>query len=68
MLLELAPVAPLHFNVNSYMKSKKLSGLEVSGYGYVIFTEAKLKNYEETNAKITEEENARINNSFLIKI
>lgn len=59
MLLELAPVAPLHFNVNSYMKSKKLSGLEVSGYGYVIFTEAKLKNYEETNAKITEEENAR---------
>lgn len=59
MLLELAPVAPLHFNVNSYMKSKKLSGLEVSGYGYVIFTEAKLKNYEETNAIITEEENAR---------
>ncbi|MBQ7896958.1 MAG: peptide ABC transporter substrate-binding protein [Clostridia bacterium] len=59
MLLELAPVAPLHFNVNSYLKSKKLSGLEVSGYGYVIFTEAKLKNYEETNAKITEEENAR---------
>lgn len=59
MLLELAPVVPLHFNVNSYMKSKKLSGLEVSGYGYVIFTEAKLKNYEETNAIITEEENAR---------
>ena len=59
MLLELAPVAPLHFNVNSYIKSKKLSGLEVSGYGYVIFTEAKLKNYEETNAIITEEENAR---------
>ena len=58
-LLELAPVAPLHFNVNSYMKSKKLSGLEVSGYGNIIFTEAKLKNYEETNAIITEKENAR---------
>ncbi len=59
MLLDLAPVAPLHFNVNSYMKSKKLSGLEVSGYGYLIFTDAKLKNYEETNAIIIAEEDAR---------
>ena len=41
------------------MKSKKLSGIEFSGYGYAIFTDAQLKNYEETNAIITEEENAR---------
>ncbi len=59
MLISLAPIAPLHFNVNSYMKSKKLSGLEVSGYGYLIFTDAKLKNYEETNAIIQAEEDAR---------
>lgn len=59
MLLELSPVVPLHFNVNSYMKSSKLSGIEVSGYGYFIFTDAKLKNYEETNAVILAEEEAR---------
>ncbi|MBR6633377.1 MAG: peptide ABC transporter substrate-binding protein [Clostridia bacterium] len=59
MLIDLCPVAPLHFNVNSYMKSKKLSNLEFSGYGFTIFTEAKLKNYEESNAVIIAEEEAR---------
>ena len=59
MLLELAPVAPLHFNVASYLKSKKLSGLEVSGFGYVTFTDTQLKNYEESNAEIIAEEDAR---------
>ncbi len=58
MLLELCPVAPLHFNTTSYLKSKKLSGLEVSGFGYTIFTNAKLKNYDESNAVFTERENA----------
>ncbi len=59
MLLELAPVAPLHFNTASYLKSKKLSGLEISGFGYTTFTDAKLKNYEESNAQIIAEEEAR---------
>lgn len=59
MLLEDCPVAPLHFNVASYMKSNKLSNLEFSGYGYTVFTDAKLKNYEESNAIIIAEEEAR---------
>ncbi len=58
MLLELCPVAPLQFNVASYMKSSKLSGLEVSGYGYTIFTGTKLKNYEDSNAEILAAEEA----------
>lgn len=59
MLIKEAPVAPLHFNVANYMKSKKLSGLETSGFGYTTFTKAKLKNYEESNEKIIAEEDAR---------
>ncbi|MBE6700286.1 MAG: peptide ABC transporter substrate-binding protein [Ruminococcaceae bacterium] len=58
MLLELSPVAPLHFNVNSYLKSKKLSKLDTSGYGYTIFKNAKLKNYKESNAVILAQEEA----------
>lgn len=58
-LVDLCPIAPLHFNVNSYLASDKLDDLEVSGYGYTIFTEAELDDYEETNKVIIEEENRR---------
>ncbi len=59
MLIDLCPVVPLQFNTTSYLKSRKLSGLEVSGYGYTIFTDAKLSGYEKSNAKIIAEEDAR---------
>ncbi len=45
-LLALMPVVPLVFNQNYYVAHKDFKKLEYSTYGYVVLTEAKLKDYE----------------------
>lgn len=49
MLMADAPVAPLFFEKASYMVSKDLSKVKVNYRGAKIFTEAKLKHYEDIN-------------------
>ena len=57
MLIDEAPIVPIMFNVNYAFKSKLLSGFEFDGFGNIIFTEVKLKNYEEYLPKQEEESN-----------
>lgn len=45
-LLALMPVVPLVFNQNYYVAHKDFKKLEYSTYGYVVLTDAKLKDYE----------------------
>ena len=40
------PVVPLVFNQNYYVVHKDFKKLEYSTYGYVVLTDAKLKDYE----------------------
>lgn len=47
MLLEDMPVIPLTFGQTYYVKSRKLSGLTTTYYGYPLFTRASLKNYQD---------------------
>ncbi|MBE6592614.1 MAG: hypothetical protein E7642_01325 [Ruminococcaceae bacterium] len=46
ILLEDMPVIPIVFNKTITMKSKDLSKVDFSYYGYAIFTKTKLKDYE----------------------
>ena len=42
------PVIPLIFNQNFYVVNKSyLKGLDVNYYGYTLFTDARLKKYEQ---------------------
>ena len=43
------PAIALVFYSHNYMASKDLKGLDVSPYGYTVFTNATLKNYDEKN-------------------
>lgn len=52
------PAIALAFYSHNYMASKELKGLDVSPYGYTIFTEATLKNYDEKNEAYLEAEKA----------
>lgn len=45
-LLSLMPVIPLVFNQNYYIAHKDLKKIEFSPYGFTVWTDAKLKNYE----------------------
>lgn len=47
ILMEELPIIPIVFNMNATLMSKELSKADVSYYGVPIFTELKLKNYEE---------------------
>ena len=47
ILLNDMPVIPIVFNKTITMKSKELSKIEYSYYGFAIFTKTKLKNYED---------------------
>lgn len=49
LLAEDCPAISLVFYSHSYLASSQLKGLEVSPYGYTVFTEAKLKGYEKKN-------------------
>ncbi len=49
LMAEECPAIALTFYTNNYLASSELKGLEISPYGYVDFTEAKLKNYAEKN-------------------
>ncbi len=46
MLIDEAPIVPLYYNQNFYYSSAELSELELDGFGHIVFTEAKLKDYE----------------------
>ncbi|MBR4288034.1 MAG: hypothetical protein IKT50_01190 [Clostridia bacterium] len=50
MLAEDCPAIALAFYTNNYLASSELKGLETSPYGFTIFTDAELKNYDEKNA------------------
>jgi ABC-type transport system substrate-binding protein len=45
-LLALMPIVPLVFNQNYYIINKDLKKIEFSPYGFTVWTDAKLKNYE----------------------
>jgi ABC-type transport system substrate-binding protein len=49
LLAEDCPAIALTFYSNAYLASSELKGLDVSPYGYTLFTEAKLKGYEKKN-------------------
>ncbi len=49
LLAEDCPAIALTFYSNAYLASSDLKGLDVSPYGYTLFTEAKLKGYEKKN-------------------
>ncbi len=59
LLAEDCPVIALTFYAHNYMASKELKGLEVSPYGYTIFTEATLKKYAEKNEAYLEAQKAK---------
>ena len=46
LLIEEMPVAPIVFNQNFCFISKDLSGVKIDGFGNFVFTDAKLKKYE----------------------
>ncbi len=54
LLAEDCPAIALTFYTNNYLASSDLKGLEVSPYGYTLFTEAKLKNYDKKNKAFVE--------------
>ena len=47
ILIDAMPIVPLVFNQNFGFASKELKKVEVNGFGYFIFKDAKLKNYED---------------------
>ena len=47
MLLADMPIIPLMFNQSFYVKHKNLRKLDVNYWGFTIFTQAKLRNYED---------------------
>ena len=49
LLAEDCPAIALTYYSHNYLASSDLKGLEVSPYGYTLFTEAKLKGYEKKN-------------------
>lgn len=49
VLAEDCPAIALTFYAHSYLASSELKDLEVSPYGYTLFTDAKLKGYEKKN-------------------
>ncbi len=49
ILAEDCPAIALTFYSHSYLASSELKGLDVSPYGYTLFTDAKLKGYAEKN-------------------
>lgn len=57
VLAELAPVAPLYFNVNINI-TKEITGLTYSKYGTTIFTKANLKNYNKYSTEEVTTESA----------
>lgn len=54
IMAEDCPAIALTFYSHAYLASSDLKGLDVSPYGYTIFTEAKLKNYKDKNAAYLE--------------
>lgn len=46
LLVEDAPIMPIYYNQNFYYSSGELSSFDFDGFGHVVFTEAKLKDYE----------------------
>lgn len=56
LLLEDCPAIPLLFNVDIYLKSGKLSGIESSIFGYRIFDGVSLRGYKKTNEKYIAQE------------
>ena len=50
ILAEDCPAIALSFYAHNYLVSSELKGLEVSPYGYTIFTNGDLKDYKEKNA------------------
>lgn len=54
MLLDECPAIPLTFNVTNYMESDDLGGIDSSIFGYKIFTEADLDDYEEVKVRLEE--------------
>lgn len=49
LLAEDCPAIALVFYSNNYLASSELKGLETSPYGYTLFTNAKLKKYQQKN-------------------
>ena len=49
LLAEDCPAIALTFYSNAYLASSELKGLEVSPYGYTLFTDAKLSGYNKKN-------------------
>ncbi len=49
-----SPATALVFYANSYLASDDLKGLDVSPYGYTLFTEAEVKGYDEKNVAYLE--------------
>ncbi len=47
ILLDEMPIVPVVFNQNFSFTSKELKKVDVNGFGYFVFTKAKLKNYED---------------------